>query len=465
MRNELLNYLKSSVDRNWLQVYPELNSSQELYRQTQDRLQQILSFEKESTKLAIFIVEKEPVKFLAAYLAGVIAEVNIFLCDPAWQRQEWKQVLQSIEPDLVYCDRAIKELIKEVKLAKKNSAAEQSKLPNSPLIMIPTGGTSGKICFAIHSWETLAASVTGFKDYFDCSKINSFCCLPLYHVSGLMQFMRSLITGGNLIIGSYKKVATRQFTFDLQNFFISLVPTQLQHLIETVPNWLTEFKIVLLGGASAGRSLLATARRYNIPVALTYGMTETASGIVTLKPKDFLAGNSSNGKVLPHAKVKISQTETINDKIGAIAISSSSLCKGYYPELFAPGQPFVTDDLGYFDERGYLYLVGRNSQKIITGGENVFPAEVESAIYATKLVKDVCVMGMSDRRWGQAVTAFYVPVEMSNNLSSIQQKLRSLLSNYKQPKTWIKVNKIPRNNRGKINYQKLQAIAEERHIP
>ena len=73
-------------------------------------------------------------------------------------------------------------------------------------------------------------------------------------------------------------------------------------------------------------------------------------------------------------------------------------------------------------------------------------------------------MGMSDRRWGQAVTAFYVPVEMSNNLSSIQQKLRSLLSNYKQPKTWIKVNKIPRNNRGKINYQKLQAIAEERHI-
>lgn len=469
MKNELLNYLKSSVDRDWLRVDPELNSSQKLYEQTKDKLQQILSVNKCQSQLIIIVVEKEPIQFLAAYLAGVIAGANIFLCDPAWQRQEWERVLTSIEPDLVYGDRHLRELILKVKPTIKTTVNTNFKTSEHSLIAIPTGGTSGKIRFAMHSWETLAASVTGFQTYFKSQKINSFCCLPLYHVSGLMQFMRSFVTGGNLIIAAYKSLVSKQSTIERSPYFISLVPTQLQYLIETIPHWLASFQTVLLGGASTRRSLLDTARKYNIPISLTYGMTETASGIVALKSEDFLAGNSSNGRVLPHATVKISPiknspTKPSNFKIGAIAISSNSLCKGYYPKLFDPTQPLVTDDLGYFDERGYLYIVGRNSQKIITGGENVFPAEVESAIYATKLVKDVCVMGISDRRWGQAVTAFYVPVE-SVSLNSIEQKIRGELANYKQPKTWIEVDGIPRNDRGKINYQKLRAIAEERHIP
>ncbi|MGD1922548.1 MAG: AMP-binding protein [Pleurocapsa sp.] len=228
--------------------------------------------------------------------------------------------------------------------------------------------------------------------------------------------------------------------------------------MESVPSKLKEFKTVLLGGASIPRSLLNDARKKGIPLAPTYGMTETASGVVTLKPEDFLAGNNSSGQLLPHAEVII---QSAANDLGLISIKCDPLCLGYYPHAFSKSHLFSTDDLGYFDNQGYLYLVGRNSQKIITGGENVFPAEVEAAILDTNLVKDVCVIGVSDRKWGEVVTALYVPFQLKQDLASIKEKTKLQLAKYKQPKNWIKLNSLPRNNRGKINYQKVQAIAKQ----
>ena len=461
MKTKLLKYLKSYSEAELIQHFEiaedrlnhDTDAPLELYRLTVLELQKISEIAHNSQKLKVFIVEANPIKFLAAFLAGVIAQVDLFLCDPTWQQNEWQQVFSLVKPDLILGTLTIQD---PTTINSLQYADLQSNFPDRPLIMIPTGGTSGTIRFAMHTWETLSASVTGFEEYFDCQNINSFCTLPLYHVSGLMQFMRSFITGGNIVLCPYKAVKTAQFDLDTKDYFISLVPTQLQLLIESIPEWLSEFKTVLLGGAPATRSLLETARRHNISIAPTYGMTETASGVVTLKPADFLAGNNSSGKVLPHARVTI---EPIDNKIGAIAISCDSLCLGYYPQLFT-STTLITDDLGYFDPDGYLHLVGRNSQKIITGGENVFPAEVEAAIFATKLVTDVCVIGISDRKWGQAVTAIYVPGS-NFDLEQVKQQVRSQLANYKQPKNWIKLDRLPRNNRGKINYQRLIAIAEK----
>ena len=459
METKLLKYLKSYSETRLLEYFEIVEESKtlteaslELYRLTSLELPRILSaIANSDRRLKVFIVEENPIKFLAAFLAGVIAEVDLFLGDRTWQQNEWQQVLSLVKPDLILGKPAI-----EIDTINSLNADLQSNLPDRPLIMIPTGGTSGTIRFAMHTWETLSASVNGFQKYFNCQNINSLCTLPLYHVSGLMQFMRSFITGGNLVLCPYKAVQTAEFDFNTEDYFISLVPTQLQLLIESVPEWLSGFKTVLLGGAPATQSLLDTARRHNISIAFTYGMTETASGIVTLKPSDFLAGNNSSGKVLPHARVTIKPRD---NRIGAIAISGASLCLGYYPQLFT-STTLVTDDLGYFDRDGYLHLVGRNSHKIISGGENVFPAEVEAAIFATGLVTDVCVIGISDRKWGQVVTAIYVPVA-DFDLEEVKQQVRSQLANYKQPKNWIKLDRLPRNNRGKINYQLLIAIAQE----
>jgi len=471
MRFDILSRLELLSDQDWLwyfdsfqkanvsgQINDIKNYSADLSWLTKRRIEQILSIKKDNNKrLKIVIAEAQPLEFLATFLAGVIIEADVFLCDPDWQQQEWQQVADIVRPDLVF-GRTIKNLTPKLAIQNHNFTVRG-------LIMIPTGGTSGKIKFAIHSWSSLSASVKGFQTYFGCQKINSFCTLPLYHVSGLMQFMRSLITSGKIIICPYKILKDKQQIINLPDYFISLVPTQLQLLIDLVPDWLAKFKTVLLGGAPATRSLLEQARRYQIPLALTYGMTETASGIVTLKPEEFLDKNNSSGQVLSHAQITINtkiNSQENNRNIGLIQIKSDSLCWGYYPQFFDKKCVFATDDLGYFDDRGYLYLIGRNSHKIITGGENVYPTEIEEVILATNLVKDVCIVGTSDRYWGQAVTAVYVPLATQPDLELIKTAIASQLAKYKQPKYWISIDRLPRNNRGKLNYQTIQEFLKNK---
>lgn len=197
-------------------------------------------------------------------------------------------------------------------------------------------------------------------------------------------------------------------------------------------------------------------------------MTETASGIVALKPEDFIQGKVNSLGLLPHANIKIRNSlgHVLNiNEIGNITIQAKSLAIGYFPNKWVNMDYFTVDDLGYFDDQGYIHIVGRNSDKIITGGENVYPIEVESAIRNTGMVKDVSVMGIPDSYWGQAVTAIYIPQNPDDNSDgdnywSIKLLLQQKISNYKIPKYWIAVEKIPRNNQGKINTQELHQIVD-----
>jgi O-succinylbenzoic acid--CoA ligase len=461
------------------------------------------------TPLKILLAEREPVRFLAGFLAACAARCPVFLCNPDWGKQEWQQVFDLVKPDLIWglgtrnwgqdnskfkiCRADMLRVSAAPPQEAQNSKfkicsadtlrvsaappqeAQNSKIPSpyhptslSPypaLIMIPTGGSSGKMKFAIHTWETLMASVRGFTEHFLLNQVNSFCVLPLYHVSGLMQFMRSLTTGGKLVILPFKELEFGQInTIEPSKFCISLVPTQLQRLLQNpeLTEWLSQFQTVLLGGAPAWNELLEKARYYNIRLAPTYGMTETASQIATLKPDDFLNGKDSCTQILPHASVKIcnEQGEELNsNQVGNITIYSQSLARGYYPQNWKNQDYLQVDDLGFLDNQGYLHIVGRNSDKIITGGENVYPIEIESTIRATQMVADVCVIGIPDKLWGQAVTAIYIPKNSKTSDLEIRNLLKDKLSKFKIPKHWIPVQTLPRNSQGKINRQQLQQIA------
>ncbi|WP_424100252.1 2-succinylbenzoate--CoA ligase [Moorena producens] len=471
-----LSYVQQRSGEQWLIGY----DSQQLHQLIEQYCQQFSQLSQEKAP-KILLVEQSPLKFLAAFVAAVASNCYVFLGNPHWVKLEWQQVLNQIHPDLIIGELA--SIIEPSLLNNQHSRLNKkySIINNKPsaLIMIPTGGSSGKIRFAIHTWKTLMASVAGFHQYFGNKPVNSFCVLPLYHVSGLMQFMRSLTTGGRMVILPFKALkAGEGRDIDPKEFFISLVPTQLAKLInEDAADWLSRFRTVLLGGAPAWESLLTQARQYGIPLAPTYGMTETASGVVTLKPEDFLSGNSGNnscGQVLPHAKVKIRNgTGEIVEALstGVITIEAKSLCHGYYspstnlaleselsklPNRF---QTLQSDDLGYFDQQGYLYTVGRRSNKIITGGENVFPAEVEQVIRGTGLVSDVCVIGLPDDYWGQVVTAVFVPSSDQVSVAMVQQKVNGNLSKFKCPKDWVAVESLPRNGQGKLNYEQVKVIA------
>ncbi|MBW4430656.1 MAG: 2-succinylbenzoate--CoA ligase [Pelatocladus maniniholoensis HA4357-MV3] len=412
----------------------------------------------------VILAEREPVRFLAGFIAAYTAKCPVFLCNPNWAKQEWQQVFDVVQPDIIW-GASHNELI-----IHNNKSNYQLPITNYPYIMIPTGGSSGNIKFAVHTWETLTASVRGFTEYFQLQTVNSFCVLPLYHVSGFMQFMRCFTTGGELVISPFKELESRQLDqLVAADFFISLVPTQLQSLLQNsnLTAWLSQFQTVLLGGAPAWDEILEKARYYQIKLAPTYGMTETASQIATLKPDDFIKRKVNSGQTLPHAKIIISNEKgeyLKNNQTGNIIIQAESLALGYYPlisNLQTIASNFLTDDVGFIDNEGYLNIVGRKSDKIITGGENVYPTEIESAIKATAMVNDVCVVGIPDQYWGQAVTAIYVPKNSNHSVVEIQNLLRDKLSKFKLPKHWLAVEKLPRNSQGKINRHQLQEIALE----
>lgn len=448
-----LAYLKQRASDDWLIGHDSRQFTalaEQLYLELTELLQR-------GTVPKILLAERDPVRFLAGFIAACAAGCPVFLCNPNWVRQEWQQVIELVQPNLILghgdWGLAVRDYYPSL----------QPPILNPQWIMIPTGGSSGKIRFAIHTWETLMASVQGFQQYFQLNQVNSFCVLPVYHVSGLMQFLRSFTTGGCLVILPFKELeAGETCGIDPAKFFISLVPTQLQRLLQSPLSWLSRFPTVLLGGAPAWLELLEQARQRGIRLAPTYGMTETASQIATLKPEDFLNGYNNCGQVLPHAKVTISSSTGRvlgANQTGIITIQAESLALGYYPELFTNRNNFQLDDLGFFDERGYLNIVGRSSNKIITGGENVYPDEVEAAIRATQLVNDVCVIGIPDPHWGQVVTAVYVPSNSSVATAALQAALEDKLSRFKQPKSWIPVESLPRTSQGKLNREQLQQIA------
>jgi o-succinylbenzoate---CoA ligase len=382
----------------------------------------------------LLISTPDPIEFIASLMAGWRSGVSIFLCNPLWGEAEWIQVAKL--------------------------TAQVDSQQHQHTIMIPTGGSSGEIKFAIHTWSTLSASAWGFQEFYQVTEINSICTLPLYHVSGLMQLVRSILTDGKLVIVDFKQFCEDPQIInqlDLTDYFISLVPTQLTKLLDLDAQWLTQLQTILIGGAPPSMELLVKARKAKLPLALTYGMTETASQITSLKPAEFLAGNNSCGRVLPHVKIELGSPDR------EIKISAKSLMLGYFPTLDSLTY-FQPDDLGLFDADGYLTILGRTSSKIITGGENVLPIEVVNVIMATGLVADVWVVGCPDRYWGQVVVAIYVEKDRPITGDLITQAIVGQISKYKIPKQWIAIDCIPRNALGKVLIHELEILLQQQNI-
>lgn len=391
----------------------------------------------------ISIATPDPIEFIASLMAGVRLGLPIFLGNPRWGIAEWER------------------------FAKLTAYVDLKQ--HRQLIMIPTGGSSGELKFAMHSWETLSASVWGFQEFYEVGVVNCICTLPLYHVSGLMQLWRSLLTDGKLLVSDLHQLdldpTLHIDRINISDYFISLVPTQLSKLLDLNASWLVQMQTILIGGAPPSLELLTRARVANLPLALTYGMTETGSQVTSLKPAEFLAGNNSCGVALPHAKINLHlATDLVKSQleypIAAIEIKADSLMLGYFPDLNLSDY-FEPDDLGSIDENGYLTIVGRNSSKIITGGENVFPIEVIEAVLSTGLVADAWVVGIPDRYWGQAVTMLYVANSLSVSADRLAQAIAGKISSYKVPKYWIAVDLIPRNTLGKVLDREIEKLIRD----
>ena len=288
-------------------------------------------------------------------------------------------------------------------------------------------------------------------------------CLPLYHVGGLAILLRACLYG--IAVDLHPRFDTKLISKRLDKHpisLISLVPTMVYRLLayRGGRDWGKELRHLLVGGAALPAQLAQQCHTLNIPVSTTYGMTETASQIATQLPAETQQKPGSVGKPLLFSSVQIANPDEAG--IGEIIVRSPSVMAGYYnnPEATAGALQdgaLHTGDLGYLDEDGDLWMVQRRTDLIITGGENVYPAEVEAVLRQHPDVAVACVVGVSHPEWGQQVAAM---VQLAENAGITTDELRNFcrqyLAGYKVPKRVVFVPAVPQTASGKIHRQAVQ---------
>lgn len=385
------------------------------------------------TARRVLISEAESRKFMAAFAQAVAGDAEVFLCDPKWGAGERAKVDAML-----------------------STAPSPSANPDEGWLMIPTGGSSGRLRFARHDGRTLVAAVRGFTAHFGASQINAVGVLPLHHVSGLLAWMRCVLTGGVYRPIDWKAIEAGELPalpVKVHGWTISLVATQLDRLLRqpAAVEWLKKFRCIFVGGGPTWPEVLDRAAADGLPVSLGYGMTESAAMVTALRAEDFLAGGRSSGTALPHATVRINAD-------GVITLGGDSLFRGYYPQWRAPGD-FTTEDGGVLDKAGRLSVTGRRDSVIISGGEKVDPMEVEAALRSSGELPDVVVLGVPDEEWGLVVIAAY-PAAAEPKLKKVAEVMNRLLSPAKRPKIFVPLAVWPVNDQGKVNRPQATRLAE-----
>jgi O-succinylbenzoic acid--CoA ligase len=337
------------------------------------------------------------------------------------------------------------------------------RLENSQAIVF-TSGTTGRpkgaiLTFANHYWS---AASSAFR--LGLQKDDRWLsCLPLYHVGGLAVILRSCLYGTAVILHDRFDVQAISDSMDSQAItLISLVPVMALRLLDFRGDrpWPSSLRHLLLGGAAAPPNLFKRCLELDIPISATYGLTEAASQVATMLPQQTANKPGSAGKPLLFTSVDIidDQDQSLPPgSMGEICVSGPTVMAGYYKdeqateEILHDGRLY-TGDIGYLDEEGDLWLVQRRNDIIISGGENVYPSEVENVLLHHPSVVAVCVVGISDPQWGQRVAAM---VKQNHATSLTKNELlefgRKNLAGYKLPRVLHFVDQLPLTASGKIH--------------
>ncbi len=294
-------------------------------------------------------------------------------------------------------------------------------------ILLFTSGSSGTPKIAYLTKEQFLASAKSSSILLDLEQKKSCYLLsvPLFHVSGLSILFRCFSIGASIALEDSPQIT-----------HISLVPTQLLRFIkEEKKNFYSKLQCLLLGGAPLGEDLLKKALANHLPLRTTYGMTETASQITMSHPSDILLPLHL-GKPLPGKEIQLSRENEI-------LVKGNSLFSGYDTESgpFLPlleGGWFATGDLGSFNSQGNLVYKGRKDNLFISGGENIYPEEIEKALTSLTGVSLAAVVPIEDPEFGERPLAFIQTDLPLLNKKELQEKLSSLL-----PKFCIPIDFLP----------------------
>lgn len=304
--------------------------------------------------------------------------------------------------------------------------------------------------------------------------VPNLVCLPMFHIGGAGWGIAGLFVGAtNHVVREFVPAQILEIVQRERLQVMLLVPAMILFLLQAPQireTDLASLRLIVYGAAPIPADLLRPAMAvFPCGFQQVYGLTETTGAITLLPPQDHDPTDAKKLLSCGYAQEGVELRIVGNDgtdlpagRVGEIAVRSPQVMGGYWklPEATArtvKGKRFFTGDAGYLDERGYLYIYDRVKDMIVSGGENIYPAEVESALFGHPAVADVAVIGVPDERWGEAVKAVVVKkAEADVTPGELIGWARECIAGYKLPKSVDFVEALRRNPTGKILKRELR---------
>jgi len=354
-------------------------------------------------------------------------------------------------------------------LIARSSTAPAPKASRHASIIILTSGTTGTPKGANRSTPPTLAPVGGILSHvpFKAGEVTSLPA-PMFHALGFLRGTIAMFLGSTLVLRrKFKPAAVLE---DIEKHKVTatvVVPVMLSRVLDTLEKMdtkpdLSSLRIVFVSGSQLGSDLASRTLKDVGPVVYNmYGSTEIAFATIA-GPKDLQRNPATVGPVVTGVKVKIfddNGQELRQGEVGRIFVGNSFPFSGYT----GGGNKQIIDgllssgDVGYFDEHGLLYVSGRDDEMIVSGGENVFPAEVEDLINGHPDVIEATAIGVEDKEWGQRLRAFVVKKDGSPlDEDTVKTYVRDHLARYKVPREVVFLKELPRNPTGKILKRELR---------
>ncbi|RCW66918.1 o-succinylbenzoate--CoA ligase [Saliterribacillus persicus] len=434
----------------------------------------------------VAILAENSLDMVVAILGCTYLDCPLVLLNTKLSKKEWQYQVEDADVSLVICDSIYEEAVAEVTSDKvavvctseieklsvvKTQFKTHIELSDVATLMY-TSGTTGKAkaveqSFENHWWSAISSALNLGID----TKDKWLVSLPLYHISGLSSLFKSLIYGMPiLLMEKFDATFVHNAIMTKEVSIISVVSLTCKRLLEELgdDNYPSTFRCMLLGGGPAPLSLLEEAKEKQVPIFQTYGMTETCSQISTLAPTDAMDKIGSAGKPLFPAELEIRGKDGVLEPltVGEIVVKGPMVALGYHNNSIATKESFrsnwlYTGDLGYVDNDGFLYVVDRRKDLIVSGGENVYPAEIENILLTHPLIKEAGVTGVPDEKWGSVPVAFVVSSQAINK-KELEKFCKEKLATFKTPKDFCFVEALPRNATNKLVRHRLQELYLER---
>jgi O-succinylbenzoic acid--CoA ligase len=335
---------------------------------------------------------------------------------------------------------------------------------SEPALILFTSGTTGRPKAARLSRRGVVASAVAHAVHSQgYTYAGWLLCMPAWHVGGWSVFLRAMIQGTRVVVSEpfEPRIVARRLREEAVGG-VSFVPTMLHRLLEAGEAAPSSLRIALVGGAASPPGLLERARAAGWPVAPTWGLTECASQVATASPA--AAGPTDGALLLPGFEIRARG----ESEEGELLVRGPQCFDGYLQpdgsidrSAFDADGFFATGDLGRVLDRPHGRCVevwNRRVDLIVSGGENVYPAEVERRLLALPGVREAAVVGLDDAEWGQVVAAVVVPDDPDATVAGLDALARATFPGFLRPKRWHLSASLPVGPTGKRDAAALRAL-------